>query len=306
MSQSATHTGSPRRVTTVKEVKDRFRSGFKPEVFAPALAMKPRPSDVFIATYPKSGTTWVQQIVHGLRSRGSMDFEEISQVVPYIEVAPSMKMDLDAPQVAEPRAFKTHLPWELVPKGARYIYVLRDPKDVAISTYHYFNDWMLERDAVDAGTFAFEFCMAQDNPSGRYWEHVRSWLTQRGGTHVLFVCFEDLKRDLVSQVARIAAFLGISADQALLDLVTSQATFAFMKAHEHKFDEHLLMPAIDKSFHLPPGRVPAKVRTGQIGSHKHELSQAAAAAMDRIWQEIIAEPLGIASYEELRAELAAS
>ena len=43
-----------------------------------AMSLQPRASDVFINTYPKSGTTWLQQIIHSLRSRGDMSFEEIT------------------------------------------------------------------------------------------------------------------------------------------------------------------------------------------------------------------------------------
>lgn len=50
---------------------------------ANGLAFKPNATDVYIVTYPKCGTTWTQQIAHGLRSRGSMDFEEICEVVPW-------------------------------------------------------------------------------------------------------------------------------------------------------------------------------------------------------------------------------
>lgn len=73
-------------------------------------------TDVWIATYPKCGTTWIQQIVHGLRSRGAMDFPEISYVVPFVERAAQLGVDLNAPQVAAPRAFKTHLPWSQLPR----------------------------------------------------------------------------------------------------------------------------------------------------------------------------------------------
>lgn len=55
--------------------------------FSTAHHDRPRAGDILIVTSPKCGTTWVQQIVHQLRSRGSMDFEEISVVVPWIEMA---------------------------------------------------------------------------------------------------------------------------------------------------------------------------------------------------------------------------
>jgi len=55
---------------------------FTKEAREKGLAFKPRPTDVFIATYAKAGTTWMQQIVHGLRTNGSMAFEEITEVVP--------------------------------------------------------------------------------------------------------------------------------------------------------------------------------------------------------------------------------
>ncbi|MEL6992952.1 MAG: sulfotransferase domain-containing protein, partial [Pseudomonadota bacterium] len=50
------------------------------ESLAIGLAYRPEPTDIFISPYSKCGTTWMQQIVHGLRSGGSMDFEEITQV----------------------------------------------------------------------------------------------------------------------------------------------------------------------------------------------------------------------------------
>jgi hypothetical protein len=87
------------------------------------LAYKPEPTDVFIVTPPKCGTTWMQQIVHGLRTRGSMDFDEISSVVPWINMAHDLGMDIYAPQVADPKAFKTHSTLDEVPKGGKYIAV---------------------------------------------------------------------------------------------------------------------------------------------------------------------------------------
>lgn len=91
------------------------------------VRFKPSPTDVIISTAAKSGTTWVQQICHGLRSGGDMSFEEISLVVPCLEMAGDYDYwDLQAAQPFEPRVYKTHLWYHACPKGAaKYIVIAR-------------------------------------------------------------------------------------------------------------------------------------------------------------------------------------
>ena len=93
----------------------------------------PQPTDVFITPFDKSGTTWLQQIVHSLRTRGDMDFDDIARVIPWIEVAWDLGINLNAPQRGRMRAFKSHCTWEEIPKGGRYLVPIRDPKDVLVS-----------------------------------------------------------------------------------------------------------------------------------------------------------------------------
>src|SRR5215510_15549231 len=116
-----------KRPTSVAEMHERFENFATPEGWQHGLDYKPEPTDVFIVTPPKCGTTWMQQIVHGLRTRGSMDFDEITRVIPWINMAYDTGIDIYAPQVAQPRAFKTHNPLDQVPKGGKYIVILRDP-----------------------------------------------------------------------------------------------------------------------------------------------------------------------------------
>ena len=67
------------------------------------LNFKPRANDVFVTTLQKCGTTWMQQILHQLRSGGDMSFDEISDVVPYIELAYDTEIDIEAEQNYKPR-----------------------------------------------------------------------------------------------------------------------------------------------------------------------------------------------------------
>ena len=122
-----------------------------------ALAFKPRPDDVIITPYGKCGTTWLQQVFHGLRTRGDMDFDDISRVVPWIETAHDLGLDLDAPQRGKPRGFKSHLSYDLVPKGARYMLSIRDPKDAFVSSFRFMEGWFFEAGSVPIETSAQEY-----------------------------------------------------------------------------------------------------------------------------------------------------
>ena len=85
VTESSTHT----RPSTLEDYNTRFAGMTTEESQEIGRAFQPKPTDVFITPYSKSGTTWLQQIVHCLRSRGDMDFDDISRVVPWLEVARS-------------------------------------------------------------------------------------------------------------------------------------------------------------------------------------------------------------------------
>ena len=67
------------------------------------LNFKPRSDDVLVVTPPKCGTTWMQQILHQLRSGGDMSFDEINDVVPFLETAYDTEIDLEAEHNFQPR-----------------------------------------------------------------------------------------------------------------------------------------------------------------------------------------------------------
>ena len=266
------------------------------------LAFKPRPTDVLISPYAKSGTTWLQQIVHGLRTRGDMDFDDISRVVPWIETSTDLGLDLEAEQRAHPRAFKSHLSGDRIPVGGRYIVSLRDPKDALVSLFRFKEGWFFEPGAFSIEEFARREYF-QRGERRDYWHHLRSWWVRRKEDNVLLLTFEDMKEDLPGAVRRVAVFLGISLDRALLDLVVNQASLEFMLAHKDRFDDLLMRQLGETAAGLPPGADSSKVRKGEVGTHRSELPADIAREMDEIWRHEIGSPLGLEDYEAVRSAL---
>ncbi len=291
-----------KRARSIAEMSS-FRGGIGSAASrAAALAFRPRPTDVVIATFPKCGTTWLQQIVHGLRTRGSMDFEEITLVVPWLELALDLGIDPDAPQAAEPRAFKSHLSWHDVPKGARYLSMVRDPKDVLVSLYHFHEGWRFEAGAISLEDYARDFFLAPERARG-YWKHVASWWPQRGRDEVLLLSYESALADVPGTVRRVAGFIGCRLDDELLEIVVRQSSIEFMKAHGSRFDDHVLRAARNAANGLPPGGSSSKLRKGRAGDHAEKLPMDVHEALDGIWREEMEGRFGLASYREMVAAL---
>ena len=189
-----------RRATTFEELEEVFDKMFTEASYEAGLAFQPQPTDVIITPYAKSGTTWLQHIAHGLRSGGSLDFDEISAVTPWIEAAADLDWDLEAPQAAQPRLFKSHLNYDDVPKGARYIYAIRDPKAVAESYYRFFEGWLFEPGSFSPDEYTRWRWPRHENRAHDYWYHVASWWEQRDNEDVLLLSYEEMKADLPGTV----------------------------------------------------------------------------------------------------------
>jgi len=291
-------TSRPKSIDGMRSVLKKFATA---DGVKRGLAYQPAPTDVFISPFAKCGTTWMQQIVHGLRTEGSMDFSEITEAVPWLELAHDMGMDVNAPQAASPRAFKSHRDWEAIPKGGRYIVVFRDPVDAMVSMYRFFDGWFLEAGSVPLDTFA-EYYLSREGGSS-YWGHTASWWRQRARPNVLLFCYEDMKRDLPGVVGRVAAFIGAGTDPGTRALAAEQSSFAFMKRHASQFDDHLIRETRDAACGLPPGGASSKVDRGEAGGGSVLVTQAIRDRFATRWRETMGAEFGLASYQDLVQEL---
>ena len=263
---------------------------------------RPRPTDVVITPYGKCGTTWLQQTFHCLRTRGDMDFDDISRVVPWIETARIVGVDLEAPQRGEPRGFKSHFSHDQVPKGARYVVSLRDPKDALVSMYHFMNGWFLEPGAVSLAEFA-RGRLADPMEGDSYFNHLVSWWRQRDNPDVLLFSYEHMTRAPEAHVRRLAAFSGIPLDGELLALTLERSSLPFMLAHKDRFDDALMRRVSEERCNIPPGSDSAKVRKGGGVGHRDELPAEIGELLDARWTRIVMPVTGFADYAALEAEL---
>jgi aryl sulfotransferase len=210
-----------------------------------------RDDDVVIATYGKSGTTWVQQIVGQLIFAGDPAVN-VPELSPWLDLrVPPKAVKLPMVEAQTHRRFlKTHLPVDALvyAPGAKYLYVGRDGRDVMWSMYNHHaranEHWYQALNDTpgrvgppilpppDSVVQYFREWLDRDGyPFWPFWEHVRGWWEIRGLPNLMLLHFADLKADLPGQVRRIADFLGIEVPPARWDAVIEHCTFAWMKAH---------------------------------------------------------------------------
>lgn len=88
-----------------------------------------REDDIIIATYAKSGTTWMQQIIKQLIFNGEEGME-VAEISPWMDLRiPPKEEKLPAVEAQQHRRFlKTHLPVDALvfSEIAKYLYIGRD------------------------------------------------------------------------------------------------------------------------------------------------------------------------------------
>jgi aryl sulfotransferase len=212
-----------------------------------------RDGDIVVATYAKSGTTWMQQIVSQLIFRGSEE-HVVGELSPWLDLRIIPQVVIDAmDRQTHRRVVKTHLPVDALvysPK-AKYIFVGRDGRDAVWSLFNhhinatdeYFSAFTntpgrvgpgLERGDDDVVAFYRGWLERDGFPYWPAWENIRSWWSIRSLPNIKFVHFNDLKKDLAGSVQDIALFLNIHPDAADLKKIVEHCTFDYMKSHaEH-------------------------------------------------------------------------
>jgi hypothetical protein len=201
---------------------------------------------VFLASYPKSGTTWLQSIVyHILHLDNSLDdLTHISHFSPFYENQDTWIGNDLQPLYANHHVemnlhvFNTHLLPDMIPlesKHTKAIYIMRNARDVVTSFYYHISNQIL--DEADAFETNFDDFLRQwfngQVLYGKWIQHIQDW---RGvQDNILFLRYEDLLVGLPSIVKQISTFLNVTLSASQIDKVCSRASFSSMKANIRKY-----------------------------------------------------------------------
>ena len=195
------------------------------------LEYAPRPDDIFVVTFPRSGTTLVQMILYQIFTDGEMDFPHILEWSPHFE-SDFHRRSIE--HLPSPRVIKSHLDYKMIPKGpCKYIYVVRNGKDVAVSYFHYCRTHLGFN--KDLGEF-FELFLKGAYGVPTWFEHVGQWWENRHNLDILFLTYEELKRNREGAIGKILAFCGKDVGPEKFARIMERSSFAFMKQYEDKFD----------------------------------------------------------------------
>lgn len=273
------------------------RTGAWPRVLSRAMARAmttpagfvPSAHDVFVCSYFKTGTNWTMQIAVQIAHRGRGEFDHIHDLVPWLELPPNARYAVPLEERAAWQSpstglgvIKTHLPFERLPydPAARYVCIVRDPKDVFVSSYHFVRATMLGPLMPSLERW-LDLYLSPDAFIGSWAEHAASAWRNRTRENVLFMTYEEMKADLPRTVERIAALLGVQLSLDELERVVAQSSYAHMKSIGHKFDTVGLSPA----WTAPGG---AMVRRGERRTAHELLGPEEQRRIDDYWRTELA------------------
>ncbi|CAH2252098.1 amine sulfotransferase-like [Pelobates cultripes] len=241
-----------------------------------------RDSDLFLVTFPKSGTVWSQQIVSLILNEGHRKgTEDIDNMVraPWIEYN---IYNIDFNTRPDPRLFTSHLPHYLMPKDLRnmrgkIIYVYRNPKDVLVSFYHFQKILVLSQHP-ESWEHCMDLFMSGEVLGGSWFDHIRDWYTNKKDYNILFMAYEEMKKDLRSAIMKICSFLDKKLDDEEVDIIVEKSTFENMK------DDPLANYTF-LSEDICDGSKGSFLRKGTIGDWKNLMTVAQSEMFDRVLQE---------------------
>ena len=238
-----------------------------------------RPADVFVASYPRSGNTWLRFMLYEILVGQSSTFTNVHQLVPDIG-----KQGNAVPVLANNgRLIKTHEAY--LPLYHKAIYLVRDARDVALSEFAYQKALGLAEDNFE--TYLPRFLRGEVNPFGSWTAHVDSWMDakDKGYAEVLLVRFDEMRSRPEDSLADMMTFLNVPVERETIRRAVANNSVEKMRDKEK----------------VNPQKASAKgrfIRSGAVGGWRDRFTEAQAELVEQYAGSVLAR-IGFAEVESL-------
>ncbi|HUI42249.1 MAG TPA: sulfotransferase domain-containing protein [Terriglobia bacterium] len=183
-------------------------------------------NDVFLASYPRSGSTWTRFVLYEILAGEPSSFDNVNRGIPENGIQWGAKLLLPG----EGRLIKTHEPYRR--EYGRAVYLVRDMRDVIFSQYSREKELGILYDDFDS--YLTKFLQGRISGFGAWQEHLRSWLDSPLGARgdLLVLRFEELRKNMESAVNQILDFVGVEAEPEVVRLAIANNTLERMRQKE--------------------------------------------------------------------------
>ncbi|XP_003922822.1 sulfotransferase 1C3 [Saimiri boliviensis] len=251
-----------------------------------------RPDDLILATYPKSGTTWMQEILDMIQNDGDVEKCKRGNSLercPFLEFKfpHKEKKNLEiALEMPSPRLIKTHLASHLLPpsiwkENCKIIYVARNAKDCLVSYYHFHRMTPLLYDPQNLEEF-YEKFMSGKVICGSWFDHVKGWWAAKDTHQILYLFYEDIKKNPKQEILKILKFLEKTLSDDVINKIVHHTSFDVMKynpmANQTSVPSHVYDNSISKF-----------MRKGMPGDWKNHFTVAMNEDFDKYYEKRMAE-----------------
>jgi hypothetical protein len=237
--------------------------------------LKVFPDDTFIASYPRSGNTWTRFLIANLmHPQQPVTFANIEAFIPDATALSSRELK----RVPRPRLIKTHEYFE--PRYRKVIYLVRDPRDVALSLYNFRRKYRSVDDSYPVERYVAERFLPGDLDVS-WGEHVGSWLGSRlNHPGFLLLRYEDLLQDPTRELCRLAGFLGIAADTDAFNQAIERSSADRLRQLE-KVEHEAWVTTKGKRADVP------FIAEAVAGTWKHRLSEPSVSLIESRWGHLM-------------------
>ncbi|GFQ88926.1 sulfotransferase 1E1 [Trichonephila clavata] len=254
--------------------------------------------DILVVSFPKTGTTWLQEIIYSILN--GVD-ETLSQSLedrfPYLEfIYPGLK---SIQKMEGQRLIKTHLPYSLLPedihkKNVKILYIMRNPKDVMVSYYHFVRMMTVSDYSGHFESFFREF-LSDKVPYGPIWKHYQEMWDHRNEANILILFYEDLHKDIQGTIKKVATFLDRDVSDEEINDIVDHCSFHNMAQNPNVNYQHWDDLGIRKIHE-------AKfMRKGEIGDWKNYFTSEMCQSMDLWIEDNLKEISPFFNYDKLKS-----